>query len=233
MKLTVTDITKSGRESVVLAALLTVALLGSYFIAEPNVGQAIEDQFTVTQTVTDEISFLTPADNVVMNATIPGITGGTATGTTWVRVLTNNADGYTMTIVSSSSPAMQANASSDVIQDYTAAAFGTPDFTRSVGANTGEFAYTITASSTTDLAQKFLDDGGTCGTGGSDTNGLFSCWYGLSTTATSTINRTTATPASGSTSTLYFVTQITSNPAPSIGADTYVATTTLTAVNNP
>ena len=140
-----------------------------------------------------------------------------------------------MTIAASGTPAMQGNTQAGSIPDYTPGTANVPDYAFSVAANTGEFAYTVSATTTSDLAQKFLDNGSTtCNEpAGADTTGSDTCWYGLSTVATSTINRTSETAASGATTTIFFRVQIQANPAPAIPQDTYVATTTLTATVNP
>lgn len=210
--------------------LITSILTASGFvIAEPQILRAIEDQFTITQVVTSEIAFSTSAADVTMTPSLGGITGGTSHGTTTVVVITNDSSGYTMTIQASSSPAMQGVSNGGEIPDYTPAVAGVPDFAYSVPTGS-EFGYTVSASTTSDLAQKFLDNGATCNVGSSDTGGPDSCWYGLSTSATSTIVRNTATSLSGSTSSIIF--RLTINTDQFIVEDTYVATTTLTAVTN-
>jgi hypothetical protein len=199
-------------------------------LIEPSLIRAVEDQFTVKQTVTAEISFQTAATDIIMSGSIAGITGGTSNGGTQVNVLTNNAAGYLMTIKASSSPAMQGDTQGGTIPNYTPTDTDTPDFAFAVGANTGEFAYTIEASTTADLFSKFLDDGAACGTGAGDTE--LACWYNVTTTPYTVINRSTDTANSGSTSTVRFRVQITANPSPAIPQDTYTATTTLTATTN-
>lgn len=217
------------RDIGVTVLMFCVVCMG-FFISEPALGLAIEDQFTVTQTVTSEISFSTPTTDVVMTPSLGGITGGTSNGTTTVVVLTNNNTGYTMTIKASSSPAMQGDTQGSSIPDYTQASTYVPDYTYSVPSGY-EFGYSVSASTTSDLAQKFKDNGSnTCNTGSTDTSGAASCWYGLSTTATSTVLRTTATSASGSTSSIYF--KLTINSGSFVVQDTYVATSTLTATTN-
>lgn len=229
-----TDIRMHGLRALALTLVVSLVLMVSYVLVEPTVSRSqVYDQFTISQTVTAEISFVATAADVVMDTTIPGITGGTANGSTQVRVYTNDSSGYTMTIAASGTPAMQGTTQGGSIPNYTPAVANVPDYTHSVGANTGEFAYTVSASTTSDLAQKFLDNGSNaCNTGSADTSGVSTCWYGLSTAATSTINRATPTAASGATTTIFFRTQITSNPSPSIPEDIYVATTTLTATTN-
>lgn len=179
---------------------------------------------------------MTAITDVVLAPSLGGITGGTSdnsgadpsTGTT---VTTDGAAGYELYFKASSSPAMQGNTQGDSILDYTPAAAGIPDYAYSVP--TGEeFGYTVSASTTADLAQKFLDNGtDTCNTGSADTSGSASCWYGLSTTATSTIVRNTETSASGSTSSVVFKLTINSGTG-FVTEDTYNATATLTATIN-
>ena len=222
-------INKYVKECLAGALVLNLAFAVMFVMVEPTLGRAIEDQFTVTQTITSEISFATTAADVTMTPALGGVTGGTSNGTTTVIVLTNDSSGYTMTIKASSSPAMQGNTQGDTIADYTPAGPGVPDFVYSVP--TGEeFGYTVSASTTADLAQKFLDNTTICNTGSADTSGSASCWYGLSTVATTTIVRTTETPASGSTSTIVF--KLTINSGSSVIEDTYTATATLTATTN-
>jgi hypothetical protein len=216
-----------------IVSLSVLAMLGvgvGFISLEPSIGSAVEDQFTITQSILGELAFATPATDVTMNGSIAGITGGTSTGGTQVVVYTNDSSGYTMTIKASSSPAMQGISQGGTIADYTSASASIPDYSFSVPTG-DEFGYTISASTTADLAQKFKDNGSnTCNTGSADTTGFSTCWFGLSTTATSTIVRSTATAASGSTSTLYFQLRVNANS--SLPEDTYRATTTLTATTN-
>lgn len=215
------------REIAALTVIASLFLAVLVPVLEPQLANAVEDQFTVSQSVTSEITFLTPATDVTL-ASIPGLTGGTSSGETQVVVSTNSATGYTMTIKASNTPAMVGNVLGGTIADYTPTSSSIPDFAFSVPSS-AEFAYSVSASTTSDLAQKFKDNGSTCNTGSSDTSGSSSCWFGLSTTATSTITRSTATAASGATTTIYF--QLKINPG-TVTQDTYVATTTLTATAN-
>ncbi len=221
---------RNFKESFFGALVLTMVLAVVFVAAEPAFSLAIENQFTISQTVTSEISFATTATNVTMTPSLGGITGGTSNGTTTVVVLTNDSSGYTMTIKASTSPAMDGETTTGTIADYTPTATAIPDFAYSVPTS-AEFGYTVSASTTSDLAQKFKDDGAsTCNTGSADTSGSASCWYGLSTVATSTIFRTTATNASGSTSSIAF--KLTINAGSFVPEDSYKATTTLTATTN-
>jgi hypothetical protein len=216
-----------------IASLIIIMM--SFLVLEPTVSSAIEDQFTITQQVTAEISFLTPSADIVMSPTLAGITGGTANGSTYVRVLTNNALGYTMTLAASSSLGMIGNTQGGIIKALIPASGIVPDYLfNSAPANSHAFGYTVSASTTSDLAQAFLDNGaGVCNSGSADTVvANDGCWVNASTSARTIVNRTTETESSGATTTIKFRVIISSNPAPAVPQDFYVATTTLTATTN-
>ncbi len=227
----------SAKNSFIATLLVAVLFLGTFVVFEPVVGRAAIDIFTVSQTITAEISFNASTTDVSMTPSIPGVTGGTAYGSTTVRVTTNSTGGYNMTIQFSSSTAMNSVTSPQqyYISNYSPTAPGVPDFAFAIGGSgtSGEFGYSVTASTTSDIDPTFLDDGGTCGTGGADAVG--GCWYNASTTGAGStiaeriINRTSPTEASGSTSTVLFQVRVPSSPSPALLTDTYVATATLTA----
>lgn len=238
MNIKVFNLKEAAREVLAGSLIITLALYVSFLALEPTLIRAqIEDQFEVSQTVTGEISFLTTANNVTLSPSIPGITGGASNGGTQVVVFTNDPSGYNMTIVSSSSAAMQGNSEGGEIPDYstTTVDMSEPeyDFTSSeVLANDAGFGYSVEATTTTDLDQSFLDNGSICNQSGGSQSAS-QCWMGASTTEFTIINRSSETDDSGSTTTLRFRVVINASPSPSIPADTYVATTTLTATINP
>ena len=191
----------------------------------------VNSTFTITQQINAEISFTVPAANVTMVSPIQGITGGNATGTTQTVVRTNAALGYNMTIAfSTSSSAMRGLVSSSTaIRDYgtSTAAFPTFTFNSSTSA---QFAYSITASTSADVATAFLNNGTTCNSGGGSST-VDRCWKGPATTTYQVINRNI--PAGGgATTTIKFVVNVPSNPNPALVQDFYQATATLTATNN-
>ncbi|MCD5381966.1 MAG: hypothetical protein LR017_01470 [Candidatus Pacebacteria bacterium] len=221
---------------------LIVAVIGitSYVVLEPVVGRAAADSdfFEITQSITAEISFDTTATDVTMSPTIPGISGGTANGNATVVVSTNNTSGYNMTIQFATGTAMQGDSEGGVINNYSPASASVPDYNFSIGGSgtPGEFAYSVQASTSSDVDPTFLDNGAACGAGSNNT--FDRCWFNASTTDGSTpiaetiINRSTETPASGSTTTIHFRVSVPSNPSPLLQADTYTATATLTATTN-
>lgn len=230
--------TKVFIECIVATAAFALIAMFGFSTVEPIITSAqaatTTSQFTTKQTITSEISFLTAASNIVLSPSIGGITGGAATGTTQVVVYTNNTTGYTMTIAASGTvQAMRGDtATTSYINNY-APAGGVPDFGFSTAGTFARFGFTVSASTTADLATKFLDNGSTCNTGAADTLGGASCWTYASSTATSTIVTAGASLVSGSTSTIFMHTFVPPNPNPALPKDTYTATTTLTAVTNP
>jgi hypothetical protein len=225
---------RSMRHSTLLALVALAGLFAMYVLVEPTVSRSQAfDQFIITQTVTAEIAFLAATNDVTMDTSIPGITGGTANGATQVRVYTNNVEGYSMTMRASSSPAMQGNTQGGSIRDFSTTTSGwmaEPSYDFTVPANSAGFGYTVKASTTGEVDPSFRDNGSICNTGANESAGQ--CWIGASTTAYTIVNRATETTASGATTTIFFRTTIQSNPSPSIPEDTYVATTTLTATAN-
>ena len=228
---------KAFIDAVVVTVMVSMLGFSSYLMLEPMAGFAATtatSQFIVNQQITGELSFLVSAANVTL-AAIGGITGGDSEGYTGVRVYTNNSTGFTMTTAASNTPAMMGSASTSTIPNYVPSTANVPDFTfaSSTSGQPSQFGYTVTASTTGDLSQKFKDNGTTCNTGSSDTNGKTSCWYVLGTTATSTIVTASASAATGASSTMFFRVHVPANPSPSVISDTYFATTTLTATTNP
>jgi len=214
------------------STLLYIVLFIAFVVVEPTVSLGITTTFNVSQTVTTEIAFATPASNVVLSPNIDTSAGGVANGETQVVVITNDHLGYSMTLTASSSLGMIGIASTtQYIPAYIPSSIGVPDFTFSAPANTARFGYTVEASTTSDLADSFKDNLGVCNAlGGGDTSD--SCWIDANTTPFTIVNRVNETPLSGATTTIKFRVAINADPVPAIADDTYVATTTLTATAN-
>lgn len=221
--------------SLVAAVVATALVLGAYFAFEPVVSRSQSSQtFEVSQTILDEISLVIQGD-VTMNGSISGLTGGYATGSMYAVVTTNDEDGYSMTIrfPYATTSGMQANASTSVINNYSLNATSAPDYAwvDNATGQAAEFGYTINASTSVDVAQRFRDNGTICDTGTNST-GINNCWMHASTAAITIINRTSGSAPNGATSTLKFKVAVPNSPSPTLAADTYVATATLTATNN-
>lgn len=217
-----------------LAASLIIALVGvSFFLLEPRVGRAITGTpFTIKQTITDEISFLTQAPNVTMVGELQGITGGTANGSSTVVVRTNSAGGYEMSIAfydNGTAQTMRGDVSlSSSIRDYPATAGGEPTFLFSTASTSAVFAYTVSAADDLDLDASFIDDGADCNEAGGYT--VDRCWMEPATTTFRIIDRGNSA-ATGATSTIHFRVHVPNTPTPTLEEDVYTATATLTAVN--
>lgn len=161
---------------------------------------------------------ITPVADVSMGPTIPGATGGVADGAAAVRVTTDSRAGYQLTIKALNDPAMQKGA--DTIADYVPV--GAPDYTFVTATDDAHFGYTPEGS---DVVDRFLDDGGACNTGSSETT--LACWDGLSTTAATIASGNSSNHPSGATTTIRFRVGIGSGVVQAPGV--YAATTTVTA----
>lgn len=219
-------------QAFIAGVVLSVVILASFVVFEPVISRAIVDNFVVTQSITGEIAFSVPANDVTMTPPIASLTGGTSTGATQVVVTTNSVAGYNMTLGFASTTAMVGNTNGGSIPDYTPTTGGVPDYTFTVAPNAAEFGYTVEASTTNDLDPTFRNSGVTCASGGSDDANA--CWIdpAASSSPETIINRTTALPQSGATTTIKFQLVVNANPVPGIPADTYTATATLTALTN-
>lgn len=157
---------------------------------------------------------------VTLTPSIPGISGGTANGSTTATVVTDSPSGYELTIKASLSPAMQKGG--DTIADYVPV--GDPDFSFTTGVADAHFGY---SPSGVHVVSRFKDDGvSLCNTGLSETP--LACWDGLSTTAEKIAQSTSANHPSGATTTVYFRVGIGGSVIQPPGS--YTATTTLTAL---
>jgi hypothetical protein len=127
-----------------------------------------------------------------------------------------------------STEAMQGdNSDSDAIHDYPATG-GEPTFLFSTASTSAVFGYTVSATDSSDLDPSFLDDGASCNTGAGYTADR--CWMEPSTSSFRIIDRGTSATG-GATSTIHFKIHVPNSPSPSLVADVYTATATLTALN--
>jgi hypothetical protein len=210
------------------ASLIMSLLLVSFFIVEPQISHGNENvDFRIRQTITDETSFLIDPTNVTMNASISGITGGNATGTTRFVVRSNNASGYYVEIDFFDNPGRYAmlgdESSSEALRDYGGDVAGQPSYNLTAS-TAAQFAYSAYSSTTADTDPSFKNNGSACNTGATQTIGK--CWKSPSTTGFRVVDR--SIPASsGATSTLYFRVNVPAGANPTPSAETYTATATL------
>ncbi len=149
-----------------------------------------------------------------------GLAGGTATGSTYFIVTTDNRLGYRATLEASAAPAMQS--AFGVIANYVPGT-GDPDFSFTTNSDQAHFGFTPEGP---DIADRFRDNGGLCGISTLDTGDA--CWDMVSTTPVEIARRATSNHPQGATTTLKFQVGIGSGAA--VNAGTYVATSTVTAI---
>ncbi len=165
---------------------------------------------------------LTGASAVTMTPAIPGVSGGTANGSTTVTVTTDSLSGYSLAIHSSQSPSMEKGV--DTIDDYVPVG-AVPDYSFLTDPPDAHFGYTPAG---VDVTGRYLDDGASVCGGGGTSEGTLTCWDGLSMTERIIASRTSSTHPSGVTTTVYFRVEVGGSVAQPPG--TYIATTTLTAL---
>jgi len=234
-----THIYNSAKNAFVATTLIAVLGMMSFFAFEPQIGHGqISSDFVVTQEITDEISWNVEAVDATMVGSITGLSGGFATSTTVVSVNTNSSTGYNMTLEFFDNAAAHAmvssstDAASDYISDYTPATPGTPDYdwVTNAGGGSAEFGYTVSASTSAEIASMFLDNGSACGSGSQTEN---KCWMSPSTTPGAETIIDSAAANGSSTTTLKFKVAVPNAPSPALPSGFYAATGTLTATVNP
>ncbi|MDO9399530.1 MAG: hypothetical protein Q7T79_02505 [bacterium] len=227
------------KQIISMFAIVSLLAMGGYMFFEPSLAGAAggpgagpySDSITATQDVTSELS-ITAAPDVIMSGAILGITGNAGnprTGSTTWTVITSNTTGFNLTMVSnaSTSPAMRLDSTWN-FSDYSPVTAGTPDYAWSSPASSqAEFGYTVEPATAADTIAKFKDDGTICGTGVGNTAN--SCWYNVSTTAETIINRTSDTSVTGEIEKVKFNTE---SNAKYLKEGAYVADITVTATQN-
>ncbi|KKP60737.1 MAG: hypothetical protein UR85_C0005G0009 [Candidatus Nomurabacteria bacterium GW2011_GWF2_35_66] len=140
------------------------------------------------------IAISSPSDLAMTS--MGGLSGGSSEGTmSWV-VTTDNTAGYTMSIASTTTPALKSAV--DSLDDYTPAG-ADPDYNFTNLATNSSFGFSPEGTETT---SRFKDNGVACNIGSSETTSK--CWDGLSTTPKVIAGSTTSNQPSGSTVTTRF-----------------------------
>ena len=204
------------------------SLSGSYTIedtaGEVGTGVSSSTNFTMQagyQQYSTVNLYVTPASNVTMSPSIPGLTGGTSNGQTSLTVSTDNPAGYETKIKADSSPALIT--SYDSFADYVPAG-ANPDYTFANAASNSSFAFTPEGS---DIAPRYKNSGASCGVGSDDDANA--CWDGLSTTDRTVALRNSDNMPLGTVTTLKFRAASGSSHVQQDGV--YTATTTITVIS--
>lgn len=163
---------------------------------------------------------ISSAAAVTMSPSLGGITGGIATGSTAVSVVTDSPSGYQLTIMASGTPAMRSGANS--IANYIPVG-SVPDFLFITNPTDARFGYSPEGP---DIVTRFKDSVSTCGVSGGDTAAR--CWDGVSTTAITIASKSLSNHPIGATTTIQF--RVGLGGSIVVAPGTYVATTTLTAL---
>lgn len=172
------------------------------------------------QQMQDVYLAITAPGNITLAPNIPTIGGGTANGQGAWTILTDNAAGYTATIVASAAPALVSGANN--IPNYVPAG-ADPDFTFTTPAASARFGFSPEG---TDIASRFRDNGVACNLGAGDT--VNACWDALAATQKTIASRTTANHPSGIATTIKF--RAVSGASNTQAAGSYTATATLTVM---
>ncbi len=140
------------------------------------------------------IAISSPTDLVM--ASMGGLSGGSSEGVmSWV-ITTDNSAGYTMSIASTTTPALKSI--NDSLADYVPAG-ADPDYNFTNLAANSSFGFSPEG---TETDARFKDNGVACNTGSSETTGK--CWDGLSTTPKVIAGSTSSNMPTGSTATVRF-----------------------------
>ena len=140
------------------------------------------------------IAISSPSDLYLTS--IGGIDGEASEGTISWQVTTDNFAGYSMSIKSTTTPAL--TSLEDSFADYTPSG-ADPDYTFSIASTTSAFGFSPEG---VDTSTRFLDNGLICNTGSGEVSAK--CWDGLSTSPKTIFQRTTSNHPGGSATVVRF-----------------------------
>lgn len=164
------------------------------------------------------IALSTPSDLAL--TPIGGINGEASEGTIFWQVTTDNIAGYSMSIASTTTPALKSG--SDSFDDYTPSG-ANPDYNFSILSTTSAFGFSPEG---TDVSVRFKDNSSVCNVDTTETTAK--CWDGLSTTPKTIFQRGTSNQPTGTTATVRFRAE--SGPDHIQPAGSYSAPITITAI---
>jgi len=89
---------KMIKKNISLSLIVSLVAVSSFMFFEPQLVKAVDDNVSVTQTVTGEINIDCSA-TATLTPAIAGQTGGSSTGSFTCTVETSDVDGYTLTLL--------------------------------------------------------------------------------------------------------------------------------------
>ncbi len=140
------------------------------------------------------ISISSPADLAL--TPIGGISGEGSEGTMSWLVTTDNTAGYSMTIETTTTPALKS--ALDSFADYTPAG-SDPDYNFSISPTASAFGFSPEGA---DVNTRYKDNGSACNTGSGETSAK--CWDGLSLSVKTIAGSTTSNQPGGTTTSVRF-----------------------------
>jgi hypothetical protein len=239
-KLSINNLGRSAIYAFIATTVILSLLFISFSLAEPSIthGQAGPGpfDFTITQTIVDETSFLVAPNDVVTSGSINGVTGGTANGSTDFSIISNNSTGYVVSISFEDNGTDQTMigdiTGSEAIRDYDGTVAGEPSYGYNAS-SAAQFAYTVESLLDSDTDQSFLNVASICnpGTGGNGNGATKAdkCWMEPTVAPFQIVDRDSSA-INGATSTIEFDITVPSGAVPVPSAETYTATATLTLV---
>lgn len=191
-----------------------LVMQGSYLLLEPMSAGAVTDDVTVTLTVDSGIT-ISDGANVTMTPNI-GLISNSSIGSSAWTVVTNDADGYTLAVKASSSPALVS--ATDSFADYTETVNGTPE-AWSISSGTKEFGFSAYG---TDTPTGTWGTAGSCGAAGVPE--ALQYYVGPKTSDKQIASRASVTPVAGINTSICFAAE-----QKDVFADSGVYTATITA----
>ena len=140
------------------------------------------------------IAITSPSDLALSN--IGGIAGEGSEGTVSWQITTDNGAGYTMSIKTTTTPAL--TSALDSFADYLPSG-SDPDYAFSIASSTSAFGFSPEGN---DTNSRFKDNGSICNTGSGEVSAK--CWDGLSTSPKTIAGKTSNNQPTGSTVSVRF-----------------------------
>lgn len=170
-------------------------------------------------------------DDLALSPDIPGITGGTASGTITWTVISDNSAGFGMQIKAGSYTAMKLPSDPTYyFDDYSPNNLdGLPDIDWSVDAGDAEFGYTVEPETLDDTVALFKEFIAPRQCGGGTANLSDTCWFNLTTDYQQIINRSSRTDTDGEDENIKFKAQ---SAGKFLKEGEYQATVTVVAASN-